>query len=130
MGQSFGVLRAVDRAHTEREESREDPRHGRIGPGIERRRSSAGSPHRRIHSLSWWHEARSRGSAFHARGQARLAIDHPAYIAGAGGTKWLAASAAERHRSLIAVIGAVHTNLLYVVTDPTGRSQSPIHGPR
>jgi hypothetical protein len=73
--------------------------------------------------------SRRRRGSIQTRGEALLAVNHSANVAGAGLAKWLAAGAAEGHRSGIAVCGAVHTNLLYVVTGTTGRSQESKHGP-
>src|ERR1700738_3700849 len=71
----------------------------------------------------WRHESgHGRSRPFESRCQASLAVDHSAYVAGAIAAQRLAACAAESYCGNIVVSGAVHTNLLYVVTGTTGRS--------
>jgi hypothetical protein len=68
------------------------------------------------------HESSGGDRAIETGGEARLAVDDSADVAGASAAERLAASAAESDRGNICMCGAVHTNLLYVVTDTTGRS--------
>src|ERR1039458_5398712 len=122
MSQPLRVLAAVHCAQSEGDRA-QNSGNRRIRSWVDGRPISNRWPaDRRIHRLLGRHKSRGRHGAFHACGQARLAVDHSANIAGALVAKWLAASAAESHRSNIAVCGAVHTNLLSVVTDTTGRS--------
>src|ERR1700722_1614182 len=125
VSQSLGVLRAINRAHSERKKSGQDACNrgvrARAGRPWWNRRSRRGVDGLRIDGL-WRHESGSRDSAIQTGCEARLAVDDSANVAGASAAKRFAASAAKSYCRSIAVNGAVHTNLLYVVTDTTGRS--------
>src|SRR5271169_2872183 len=127
MGESLGILRAVDGADAEGKKSSEDAGDGGVRTG--RGTGSNLQSQTLIHELlvaGLWRSLRrhecGRSSAFETGCEAGLAVDDAANVAGAGAAKGLAASAAESDCGNIVMGGAVHTNLLYVVTDTTGRS--------
>src|SRR3984885_342012 len=121
---SFGVLAGIDRSNPDGKDSRENSSNPGIGANVDWLAGSGCEGHSgRIHRLCRRNESGSGHCTLHACRQARLAVNHSANIAGALVTKWLAAGAAEGHGSSIWGRGAIHANLLSVVTDTTGRSQ-------
>src|SRR5207248_1417132 len=121
--QSLGILRAVNCADSKGKESGENSRHGWIGIRAGRRPTcNYGCSNRRISSLLRRYEACCRRGTFQTSCETGLAVNYSADVAGAVAAQRLAASATECPRGNIVVCGAVHTNLLYVVTDTTGRS--------
>src|SRR5258708_2718907 len=123
--ESFRVLRTIDSADAKGKEAGQYPGdHGVWAGTLPARnpRSRALTRDRRIYSLRRRKARRWQWRAFHPRCQASLAVNHSANVAGAIAAERLAACAAESYCGNIVVSGAVHTNLLYVVTDTTGRS--------
>ena len=81
VGQSLGVLRAVDGADAEGKESSEDAGDCGIWTGVRRARGGRRC-HRRIDSLRR-HESGCRDGAFQTGCETRLAVDNSANVAGA-----------------------------------------------
>src|SRR5215469_284127 len=124
--ESLGVLAGIDGTDAEGKESGEDSSQRGIGPGagVSRYGHSSGSD--RSHGCDRHHRRRRNdagGGRNHSRqalGQAIFAEDSASHLAGAGGAQRLSAGAAIGHCCSVAMRGAVHTNLLIVVTDTAG----------
>src|ERR1035438_4820266 len=115
MRQSLGILAGVDSTHAEGTESGKNSCHRRIGPAARSKSTDwAHARHYRRHRARS-KSRRARGNAFHLRAQAVLAVDDAPHGTCTIRAQCLSACAAIGHCRRISMIGAVHTNLRFVV---------------